>query len=442
LDEYGLPVIAEHWKEDVRNLYREALRGPITILPTREPPSLRTGWYNDRGIAFCNRSETREAIETAFRETATTIDERRIVVNEDLTVNEKSLVEIKRPGTFVAQHVAGIHALEIVPLRIDPTMRDLVEAFGTDAKKRRKTGQKLLRDHHTVRDILDHADALSGAKFYLEYVTDYRGRLHPATPLNFGGDDRSRCLFRFANGKHLGGRLAGAAGGFTDLEVLELNIANRYGVVDKKPWLDRLAWVRANISMIREVAAKPFNTFILWSKADEPFQFVSACREWAAAENDADFVTTLPICWDASANGLQHLSLLARDDDGAIYTNLVDNPRGEPQDIYMRVAKAVVEKLRESSEVEANWWCQRTDDWPETHFRKLFKKVVMTLPYNANTSIPMALAEALLSVDKGERPPGGYLGYLHRKTIEVVSRFNAACHGASGGGHHTCNPLQ
>ena len=32
--------------------------------------------------------------------------------------------------------------------------------------------------------------------------------------------------------------------------------------------------------MIEKVAATPFNTFDLWSEADEPFHFVSACREW------------------------------------------------------------------------------------------------------------------------------------------------------------------
>jgi hypothetical protein len=77
LDERGLPVIAEHWEAEIRDLYHEALRGPITVLPAREPPPLRTGWYNDRGIAFCNRPEPREAIEAAFRETITVIDERQ-----------------------------------------------------------------------------------------------------------------------------------------------------------------------------------------------------------------------------------------------------------------------------------------------------------------------------------------------------------------------------
>ena len=198
------------------------------------------------------------------------------------------MVEIEVPGNFVTQHVAGIHAMECVPLRIDPLMRDLVEQFGTDAKKRRKIGWKLERDRFAIHGDLDHADALGGEPFYLNYRTDYRGRLIPTSHLHFARDDRVRSLFRFANGKRLGGRLAGRMGGFTDLEMLEFNIANRYGVVDKKPWLDRLAWVHDNADMIEKVAARPFSTFDLWSKADEPFQFVSACREWVAAIKDPD----------------------------------------------------------------------------------------------------------------------------------------------------------
>ena len=107
--------------------------------------------------------------------------------------------------------------------------------------------------------------------------------------------------------------------------------------------------------MIEKVAARPFSTFDLWSKADEPFQFVSACREWVAAIKDPDFETTLPICWDGSANGLQHAVLLARDHEGAVRVNLVNSPNGLPQDVYAHVAKGVVEKLLVSADKEASW---------------------------------------------------------------------------------------
>jgi hypothetical protein len=419
-DERGLPCIADHWKSEIRYLYREALRGHITILPAREPPPPpRTGWYDARGIAFC----TPDAIAAAFEETVTIVDEHRIRVEEDLSVDKESIVEIDVPGTFVTQHVAGINAMERVALRIDPLMRDLVEQFGTDAKSHRKIGWKLERDRFAVQGDLDHADALGGENFYLQYLTDYRGRLVPATHLHFARDDRVRSLFRFANGKRLGGRLAGRMGGFTDLEMLEFNIANRYGVVDKKPWLDRLEWVRAEVDMIEKVAARPFSTFDLWSKADKPFQFVSACREWVAANKDPDFETTLPICWDGSSNGMQHLVLLARDHEGAVRVNLVNIPNGQPQDIYVHAAKGVVEKLFESADKEAPWWRERIGKWPEQRLRKLFKKVVMTIPYNADKGIASELVQALQSVDPGEKPPKGYAGYLHRTTMESIQEL-------------------
>ena len=133
---------------------------------------------------------------SAFRETITTLDESKIMFNENMEVNKRSLVEIEVPGNFVTQHVAGIHAMECVPLRIDPLMRDLVEQFGTDAKKRRKIGWKLERDGFAIHGDLDHADALGGEPFYLNYQTDYRGRLIPTSHLHFARDDRVRSLFR------------------------------------------------------------------------------------------------------------------------------------------------------------------------------------------------------------------------------------------------------
>ncbi len=419
-NEYGLPCIAEHWKAEIRDLYREALRGPITVLPRREPPPLRTGWYNDRGVAFCNRLEAREAIDDAFKKTITILDESRITFNENLEANKESMVETEVPGDFVRQHVAGIHALECVPLRIDPLMRDLVEQFGTDAKKRRKIGWKLERDRFAVRGDLDHADALGEETFHIEYGVDYRGRLDPVTHLHFARDDRIRSLFRFANGKRLGGRLAGRAGGFTDLEMLEFNIANRYGVVDKKPWADRLAWVREHAGMIEEVAARPFSSSSLWSKADEPFQFVSACREWMAAREDPNFETTLPLCWDGSSNGFQHKVMLSRDHEGAVYVNLVNAPSGQPQDIYLHVAKGVIEKLHETTDKEAAWWRERIGNWSQQDLRKLFKQPVMTIPYNADRSIPSGISKALQSIDRGEKPPDGHAGYLQRMMMGVV----------------------
>ena len=397
-DEYGLPCIAEHWKTEIRDLYREALRGPHHRAAERashhhyEPGGTTT--EVSRFVAVLSHARQ---LMSAFRETITILDESRITFNENLEANKESMVETEVPGDFVRQHVAGIHALECVPLRIDPLMRDLVEQFGTDAKKRRKIGWKLERDRFAVRGDLDHADALGGETFYLNYQTDYRGRLIPTSHLHFARDDRVRSLFRFANGKRLGGRLAGRMGGFTDLEMLEFNIANRYGVVDKKPWLDRLAWVHDNADMIEKVAARPFSTFDLWSKADEPFQFVSACREWVAAIKDPDFETTLPLCWDGSANGLQHAVLLARDHEGAVRVNLVNSPNGLPQDVYAHVAKGVVEKLHVTTDKEASWWRERIGGWSDQALRKLFKKVVMTIPYNADQGIPSDISKALQS---------------------------------------------
>src|SRR5262249_32463189 len=84
-------------------------------------------------------------------------------------------------------------------------------------------------------------------------------------------------------------------------------------------------------TFIQDVASNPFGTFNppdtddKWIDADKPFRFVAACRELAAYWGDPDnFVTHLPIAFDGSANGLQHLALLSGDSEAAEMVNLTD----------------------------------------------------------------------------------------------------------------------
>jgi hypothetical protein len=42
--------------------------------------------------------------------------------------------------------------------------------------------------------------------------------------------------------------------------------------------------------LIRRTANDPFETVEHWKKFSDPFQFVSACRELIAAQNDPNFV--------------------------------------------------------------------------------------------------------------------------------------------------------
>ena len=118
---------------------------------------------------------------------------------------------------------------------------------------------------------------------------------------------------------------------------------------------DRRKWVSDNRKEIEAVAADPFTAAKLWHDKDEPFRYVAACRELAAAwRKPGTFVTHLPIPFDGSCNGLQHLSLLSRDKESGARVNLAACDK--PRDIYTDIAVRVRELIeRDETAGAADW---------------------------------------------------------------------------------------
>ena len=140
-------------------------------------------------------------------------------------------------------------------------------------------------------------------------------------------------------------------------------------------------WAAANRALIEKIAEDPVDTFEAWRDADKPFSFVAACRELARAWADpAGFVTHLPIGFDGTCSGIQHLCMLARDEVAAKLVNLTN--ADEPQDIY----GAVIAKTRSALETDENefarWWRDRLDICKPSHIRKLLKTPIMTFAYS------------------------------------------------------------
>ena len=216
--------------------------------------------------------------------------------------------------------------------------------IGPDAKK-------LKADRRTVKDDLRDARWCGKETFYLDYNCDKRGRLNALQRLNYTREDHVRALFEFARPAPL---TADGADGTEAMHWLEIHAANCWGE-DKKPWRDRVRWSNENADLIERVATDPKGTFEHWRNADKPFAFVASCMELSRArKNPEGFETHLPIGFDGTANGLQHLVLLSfdrrshnlateRDWEAARLVNLVDGD--EPQDVYLVVTRRVMELL-------------------------------------------------------------------------------------------------
>ncbi|MDP3869897.1 DNA-directed RNA polymerase [Phenylobacterium sp.] len=216
------------------------------------------------------------------------------------------------------------------------------------------------------------------AAFYFPYTLDFRGRAYPASQyLHPQGCDYQKALLRFAVAKPLGDQ--GAC-------WLAIHGANLMGdcpttgqSLDKGQLQERIDWVSANEDRILATAADPMGNE-WWTQADQPWQFLAFCSEWAGyvAEGNA-FKSRIPVALDGSCNGLQHFSAMLRDEVGGAAVNLI--PRDRPADIYMEVCrKALAQAASDAAEgnvTAAMWLASGEVD------RDMCKQPVMTMPYGS-----------------------------------------------------------
>jgi DNA-directed RNA polymerase len=148
---------------------------------------------------------------------------------------------------------------------------------------------------------------------------------------------------------------------------LAFQVATTYGL-DKAPMLERLEWVAKNTTLITNVATDPINYLPEWEVADEPWQFLAACDEYYHCVIACDRQHTgLAVATDATCSGLQILAGLARDANTARLVNVL--PSDRPQDAYKVVSETATPHCPESIQPYMD--------------RKVVKRVVMTVPYNA-----------------------------------------------------------
>lgn len=396
-DDQGRISIAPEWEDRVDRICDDLVYRHPVMLPHTALPKPWTGWstnYTDRlRASFVRdwRPETRSAIEATF---AATVPPRAV-------------------GPFAEQlsyslpfaHADGVNALKRVPLRINRSLLPLIDKFAVELMDH--NGKQLKADRRTVKADLRHAKWVrnQNGAVYLDYSCDKRGRIYAAQQLNYAREDHVRSLFEFDRGEPLS---ADGCGGREAMHWLEIHAANcGPGHVDKKPWADRLLWCKDNTDLIERVSVDPQDSFDLWRDADKPFAFVAACRELVHARRDPiGFRTHLPIGFDGTCNGIQHLAMLARDEEAGKLVNLIDSPT--PQDIYgvitqhiMTLLKTEDQRLSKSKKRNANnndwcfdWWRRRLYDLKnERDRRKLFKSPIMTFAYSVTAK---GMADKLL----------------------------------------------
>lgn len=206
---------------------------------------------------------------------------------------------------------------------------------------------------------LETAEMFKDKEFFLPWSFDYRGRAYPIPAFLTPQDtDFGKSLLVFSNPAFVDDDAEG---------WLSYQVATTYGL-DKASMAERLQWTAENHDVITRVATDPIGNRCEWEGADEPWQFLAACDEYYRCCIECSSQSTrLPVASDATCSGLQILAGLAQDASTARLVNVL--PSDRPQDAYKVVAEAAKPHCPEHLRHMMN--------------RKIVKRVVMTIPYNA-----------------------------------------------------------
>jgi DNA-directed RNA polymerase len=172
---------------------------------------------------------------------------------------------------------------------------------------------------------------------------------------------------------------------------LKVHVANcgDFGKISKRPFDERVQWTNNNLDLIADASRAPIQSAERWKTADKPFLFLAACGELTSAlETGSRYITRLPVSFDGSCSGLQHLCAMTRASEGSL-VNLT--PSTLPQDVYQTVADRVATHIAHDASGTAQADASHA---PETVplaklcldygiTRKVVKRNVMTYSYSS-----------------------------------------------------------
>ena len=327
-----------------------------------------------RGNNSCIQGETPIAFLNKIQKVAYTLNPFVVGVAETLMAKGRAV------GKFIP----------VVDIPLPPKPVDIAENYDSRKDYRRRAAkvmnlnaqafQKSCRTRMTMNAVKVFKDK---EKFFIPWSFDYRSRVYPIPAFLTPQDtDFGKSLLKF----HVSAFVTPEAERW-----LAFQVATTYGL-DKDTMHDRQVWVKNNEDLIKRVATDPIDNLPEWEAADEPWQFLAACEEYYACVINCDRqFTNLMVATDATCSGLQILAGLARDKSTAKLVNVV--PGDKPQDAYKVIA--------EQAKPEVPKRIQSFMD------RKVTKRTVMTIPYNAKpysnrSYIRDALEEKGVEIEKEE----------------------------------------
>jgi hypothetical protein len=256
--------------------------------------------------------------------------------------------------------------------------------------------------HFIYSNILNIAALLQDHVIYFPTYLDFRGRIYPISSyLTYQGNDLARSLLLFnkisvtsssileildlmivEDDTELKSNIKKSLN-FSEIDYVKLYLANVYGY-SKWSRNRKINWVNKVVKDFITLYDTNFDLFneTVLSKAKEPAQFLACFLEYKSYLNNKKHVIKIPILFDATCSGVQHLSALTTNDKLAKLTNLLALAEDEPADFYnfcIRSIKETIEKLPISESV-----FKEKLNMIDLN-RKMLKTSIMTVPYNVTT---------------------------------------------------------
>jgi DNA-directed RNA polymerase len=256
--------------------------------------------------------------------------------------------------------------IPILDLPLPPKPIDIAENEDSRQAYRRAAAEVMNKNANAFRRSCRTRMTMDAARrfrwhsrWFIPWSFDYRGRAYPIPAFLTPQDtDFGKSLIRFADEAPMTPEAE---------DWLAFQVATTYGL-DKATMVERLQWTKENITLISRIAQDPYRNVSEWEGAEEPWQFLAACDEYYnCVITNTRQTTGLYVACDATCSGLQILAGLARDKSTAQLVNVLPSER--PQDAYRVVAVHARAECPES--------IRKVMD------RKVVKRTVMTIPYNA-----------------------------------------------------------
>ena len=315
-------TLTEEAQAYTENFVRQMILSDPVWLPRPEAPKPWTGWnkggtWDERlarslNIMRSRQNLTKEAVRRAIRDGTMklALDALNALQAVPWRINERVLwymlvcdangIEVKGLPTRSSLSALDDKPKNRITSGKERTTRKIKNNELRAAKRRLVSSRALFAgDMQTAALLADYE------RFWTAMNMDWRGRVYGMPNFNLQREDCVRALFLFADGEPIGEE---------GLYWLKVHLANcgDDNKISKQSFDDRVAWVDRNLSPIAAVASDPLSE-LWWTNADKPFMFLAACLELVdALEEGPTYITRLPVFFDGSCNGLQHLCAMTR----------------------------------------------------------------------------------------------------------------------------------